>query len=112
RLVEARILPLKELKSVYTRTGSTREGSSQEEEDVIGAITIEFINWRERRPAEIILEEIEKNTKEIPGIHVTIQKEKGGPPAQKPIDIEISAPETALLKPALLTLRNLMQEMP
>lgn len=112
RLVEARILPMKELKSVYTRTGSFIGSGTDVPEDVIGAITIEFIDWRKRRPADAILHDIEQSAKEIAGIHVAVRKEKDGPPAQKPVDIEISAPEAALLKPALLTLRTHLQGMP
>lgn len=113
RLVEAKILPMKELKSVYTRTGSVIEsGSGASSEDIIGTLTLEFIDWRKRRPVDDILNDIEQTTKEIPGIQVTIQKEQDGPPGQMPIDIEISAPEEKLLKPALLTLRNYMEQMP
>lgn len=114
RLVEAKILPMKELKSVYTRTGSMIGSSNGGElaEDVIGTITIEFIDWRKRRPADNILEEIEKKTKEIPGIQVSVQKQKDGPPGQKPIDIELSGTQTTQLKPALLALRKYMQGMP
>jgi len=115
RLVEAKILPMKELKSVYTRTGTMIGGSSngaEVTEDVIGTITVEFIDWQKRRPADDILEEIIKNTIDIPGILVTVQKQKDGPPAQKPIDIEISGPISAHLKPTLLSLRKYMQEMP
>ncbi len=113
RLAEAKILPMKELKSVYTRTGSAIGGSNGADvaEDVIGTITVEFIDWRKRRPADEILSSIEKSTEEIPGIYVEVQKQKNGPPAQKPIDIEISAPESTLLKPALLTLRKHMEGM-
>jgi multidrug efflux pump len=113
RLAEAKILPMKELKSVYTLTGSVMGGNNGADvsEDVIGTITVEFIDWRNRRPADEILESIEKSTEDIPGIYVEVQKQKSGPPAQKPIEIEISAPESALLKPALLTLRKYMNEM-
>jgi multidrug efflux pump len=112
RLAEAKILPMKELKSVYTRTASLMGGDGADvSEDVIGTITVEFIDWRKRRSADEILETIEKNTKDIPGIHVETQKQKNGPPGQKPIDIEIGAPESALLKPALLSLRKYMDGM-
>jgi multidrug efflux pump len=114
-LVEAKILPMKELKSVYANADlriSSSSNGMEMPEDVVGVITVEFIDWRKRRKANDILAEIEKNTKDIPGINVSVQKQKDGPPAQKPIDIEISSPYTTLLKPALLTLRKFMQGMP
>jgi len=111
-LVEAKLLPMKELKTVYTRTGSVIGSGSGSSGDIIGALTVEFIDWRKRRPVDDILNEIEQKTKDIPGIHVTLEKEKDGPPGQKPIDIEISAPEEKLLKPALLSLRGYMESMP
>jgi multidrug efflux pump len=105
---------MKELKSVYTYTGTMIGGDNGGDlpEDTIGSITIEFIDWRHRRPADEILTEIEQNTKDIPGIRVSVQKQKDGPPGQKPIDIEISSPDSSLLKPALLALRKHMQQMP
>lgn len=112
RLVEAKILPMKELKSVYTHTGSRLGSGADVPEDVIGMITVEFIDWKHRRPADDILEEIERNTKELPAIKVSVQKEKNGPPGQKPIDIEISADDSSLLKPALLTLQKSMESLP
>lgn len=115
RLVEAKILPMKELKSVYanadSKIGSSSSGMDMPE-DVVGVITVEFIDWRKRRNANDILAEIEQNTNDIPGINVSVQKQKDGPPGQKPIDIELSSPDSTLLKPALLTLRKYMQEMP
>jgi len=112
RLVEAKILDMKELKSVYTRAGSHRNDGNDASEDIIGSFTVEFIDWRKRRSADVILGEIEQNTKDIPGIHVDVQKEKNGPPSQKPIQIEISAPESQLLKPTLVTLRKQLEGMP
>jgi multidrug efflux pump len=112
RLVEAKILKEKELKSVYTHTGTRMGSGADTAEDLIGTITVEFIDWRKRRPADAILDQITLDTKKIPGIRVAVEKQKDGPPGQKPIDIELSADNTALLKPALLTLHKYMEAMP
>lgn len=112
RLVEDQVLPMKELKSVYTRTGSSTTSRQVAPDDTIGTITIEFVDWRQRRPADDILKEIEQNAKKLPGIRVTVQKEKQGPPDQKPIDIEFSSSDATLLKPALLKVREHMNSMP
>jgi multidrug efflux pump len=113
RLVEEKILPMKELKSVYTQVGApVGEFKKSTGEDVIGTITIEFIDWRQRRPVDDIVEEIEKMGKTIPGIQVEVIKEQGGPPRQKPIEIVLTSPDTALLKPALLTLREYVESLP
>jgi multidrug efflux pump len=113
RLVESKMLPMKELKSVYTQVGApVGEFKGGAGEDVIGTITMEFIDWRNRRPADDILAEIEQTAKAIPGIQVEVVKEQGGPPGQKPIEIVLTSPDTTLLKPALLTLRKYVDSLP
>ncbi|MBT7957430.1 MAG: efflux RND transporter permease subunit, partial [Rhodospirillaceae bacterium] len=95
REVESRILDMTEFETIYTRTGS--EENSQEAEDIIGTITLEFVEWDKRRKAEIILKEIENRTKDIPGIYIDAREEEGGPPTGKPINLQISSRYPELL---------------
>jgi multidrug efflux pump len=84
REVEARILPMEEVRVVYARSGKT--GYDQDE---IGNIQIEFINWEHRRPADAILEDIRAKTLDIAGITVETNKQQGGPPKAADVQIEL-----------------------
>ena len=108
--VEKVMLDMPELKSVYTRIGmQASSGQGEVAEDVIGTITIEFVDWQKRRKATEILKEIEEKTAPIPGIVTEVQKQNMGPSSGKPIQIQLTSMNTHLLKPALVKLRNFMK---
>ncbi|NQV84600.1 MAG: efflux RND transporter permease subunit, partial [Rhodospirillales bacterium] len=105
--VERHILALNaekgEFKSVYTRTGA--EKNSQEAEDIIGTVTVEFTDWDKRRKAAVILADAENRVRGLAGIIVNSRQEEGGPPVGKPVQIQLSsrfpdllAPETAKVR--------------
>ncbi len=97
--VEKRILQINKEKSefsaVYLRTGKQRD--SQEAEDIIGIVSLEFVPWQSRRKADQILEEIESRTSDLVGIVVDRRKEEKGPPVGKPIVVELSSRYPELL---------------
>lgn len=95
RHVESRILDMPEFASIYTRTGQGRE--SQDAEDVIGRIALEFIDWRHRPRVDPILQAVEKRLEGIPGVFIEIQQERPGPGKGKPIEIEVSSRTYAIL---------------
>jgi len=94
-----------EFVSVYTSSGRL-DNRGEEAEDIVGTIRLEFAEWDERRPASEILDDIRRRTAEIPGIMIEPRKAEGGPPVGKPIHIELSAQDTALLEPAAALVRN------
>ena len=93
--VEAYVLGLDEVASVYARTGGNDQGAA---EDQIGSITLNFIEWDKRRPAEVILREVRESVKGLAGISVQTRKAEDGPQQGKPIQIELSS-----ISPKLLT---------
>jgi multidrug efflux pump len=99
RQTESRILGMKELESVYSRTGRPQE--NQEAEDIIGTISVEFIDWRLRRPAKLILAEIKSRTADLAGIYIDPREQEFGPPVGKDIQIQLSSVFPELLTPAL-----------
>ncbi|MEQ8506811.1 MAG: efflux RND transporter permease subunit [Rhodospirillales bacterium] len=99
REVEDRILDMREFKSIYTRTGKNRE--TQEAEDIIGTITLEFSDWRTRRTADEILTEVEQRTHNLAGIHVDRRKQEKGPPVGKPVNVELTSRHPELLPVAV-----------
>ncbi|MAN80609.1 MAG: MFS transporter [Rhodospirillaceae bacterium] len=99
REVEDRILDMREFKSIYTRTGKNQQ--SQEAEDIIGTITLEFADWTTRRTADEILTDVEARTRGLAGIHVDRRKQEKGPPVGKPVNVELTSRLPELLPAAV-----------
>ena len=93
-----------EFVSVYTTSGKLQQ-RGEEAEDIVGTIRLEFAEWNQRRPASEILDDIRRRTADLPGIMIEPRKAEGGPPVGKPIHIELSATDTALLDPAAALVR-------
>ncbi|MCC2687450.1 MAG: transporter [Rhizobiaceae bacterium] len=91
RQAEDRLLGWPGVKSVYTRVGKTQGGGADIPEDVIGVIQYEFIDWRERKPANQILDDLRRVMAGIPGVEVEVRVPEAGPPTGKPIQLRLSA---------------------
>lgn len=107
--VESRILPMTEFKTVYSRVGSN--DNSEEAEDIIGSISLEFTDWQVRRTADEILADIAERTADIAGIEIEFRKEEGGPPTGKPIQVQLSSRVPDLLIPAMASLRKGLEDL-
>jgi multidrug efflux pump len=105
REVEDRILDMKEIKTVYARTGPQGDGADLPE-DVIGLIQLEFAPWDTRRPASTVLDEVRARTRDLAGIAVEPRQAQAGPPVGKPIDLEIAARDQASLAAAVAAVRD------
>ncbi len=88
RQVESYVLDLDEVESVYAKTGGGSQGGA---EDLIGSITLNFLPWDQRRPADRILADIRESTKGLAGIAIQTRKAQDGPQQGKPIQIELSS---------------------
>ena len=104
REVEARILDMGEFESVYARTGRQRD--SREAEDIIGTISLEFIDWKKRRPAKEILAEVKERTRDLSGIFVDLREQEHGPPIGKPVQLQLVSRYPELLAPAAARIRR------
>jgi multidrug efflux pump len=108
REVELRILAMQEerpeFESIYTRTGQPE--NSQEAEDIIGTISLQFVDWQLRRKADAILAEAQDRTSDIAGIFIDRRKEESGPPTGKPIQIQISSRHPEAIEGAVLKIRS------
>jgi multidrug efflux pump len=115
REVEEKVLQLQaergEFASIYTRSGRQDGGNDNLAEDVIGTITLEFADWRERRKADEIIADILERTKGFAGIEVDSQKEDAGPPVGKPIQIQLSARDPELIGPTVARVREKLATM-
>ena len=100
RTVEERLLGMKELSTVYARAGEGQRGSNEVTEDTVGTIQFEFVDWRERRQASAIMDEIRDRTKDIPGVVIEVTKPKAGPATGKPVTMQIASMNPDHLFPA------------
>jgi multidrug efflux pump len=91
RQAEERLLGWPGVKSVYTRVGQNRGGAQDIDEDVVGVIQYEFIDWRERKPAGEILDDLRATMANIPGVEVEVRVPEAGPPTGQPIQARLSA---------------------
>ncbi len=110
RDVEALVLDLDGLDSVYTRTGSMQDAKEDVPEDVIGQITLAFADWQTRRPADAILADLRAAAAPLAGIEVETRKQEEGPPVGKPVELELSARDPTLLPAAVAHVRRGMDE--
>lgn len=94
RQVEAYVLGMDEAESIYSKSGSSGDGGA---EDRIGRITINLVEWDERRTADEILAEIREEVSGLAGVTVFAQKPQDGPQQGKPIQIELSSRNPALM---------------
>lgn len=106
--VANRILDMKEVKTFFIKTGQEAGGGGGQDrtEDIIGEITIEFVDWQERRKADEILAEVKERTKDLAGIVVETAKQEAGPPVGKPIYLQITSRFPELIQPATKLIRT------
>ena len=100
-----------EMASVYTRTGGQAQGQ-EAAEDVIGIISIEFVEWDQRRSAVEIEQEILERAQQLAGIHVEVREQEAGPPSGKPIQLQVASQFPELIEPVVADLRAAMEATP
>ncbi|OYU41364.1 MAG: MFS transporter [Pseudorhodobacter sp. PARRP1] len=100
RQAEARILGWPGLKTVYTRVGGSGQSGGDAPADSIGTIQYEFVDWRERKPANDILADLRLAMQGIPGVDIEVSVPAAGPPTGKAVQIELSADDPAGLNDA------------
>ncbi|MBI1261884.1 MAG: AcrB/AcrD/AcrF family protein [Rhizobiales bacterium] len=93
--VERIVLDTDGVETVFTRTGpglgAGSSGRNDVPNDLIAQMMIELKPYEQRRPGEVILEEIRQKTKTLAGIKVELRKEENGPPTGKDIQIELTS---------------------
>ncbi|MES2433330.1 MAG: efflux RND transporter permease subunit [Pseudomonadota bacterium] len=112
RQAENRMLGWPGLKTVYTRVGSSGQGNSEAPADTIGTIQYEFIDWRERKPANDILADLRLAMQGIPGVDIEVSVPAAGPPTGKAIQIELSADDPAGLNDAARAIAEKLKAIP
>ena len=113
--VEERILELQdergEFDSIYSLSGNLPV-RDEEAEDVIGTINLEFADWDQRRPADVILADVFERTSDLAGILVETRKEESGPPVGKPVQVQLSSRYPELLETEVAKVRAYVDSLP
>ncbi len=112
RQAEGRILGWPGIKTVYTRSGKAGGQGNDVAADVIGVIQYEFVDWRQRKPANQILADLRKVMVGIPGVDVEVSVPQAGPPTGKAIQVRLTAVDPALLPAAARQVAAKLRTMP
>jgi len=109
RQVEQRVLGMDEIEFVYAKSGSSGDNAA---EDWIGSLTLNYVEWDERRRSDEILAEIRANTADLVGIIIETRKPDAGPPQGKPVNIEFASRDYALLEPTVKRVAQALDQHP
>jgi multidrug efflux pump len=107
RQVEERLLGMPEVEYLYVKTGDVRETPDQ-----IGSLTLNFIEWDQRRTADEILAEVRERTADLAGITIETRKPDPGPPQGKPVFIEFSSRDADLVIDTIALVRATLEQHP
>ncbi len=114
--VEAEVLDIPGIRFVNTQTllpGASTGGFMGSSSDRIGSIFVELVAESQRElGGNAIMREIRDRTDTIAGIKVEVQPLEKGPPVGKPIQIEFTSRQRALLEPAMARVRAHLDTLP
>ena len=111
RIAEQRMLGFPGIKSVLTKVGKTR-GGEDVPEDVVGVINYEFVDWRERKSAHEILDDLRGTMAGIPGVDVEVRVPDAGPATGKAIQVQLAATDPTGLNAYAQTVANAVAQVP
>ena len=81
------------------------DANSEEAEDIVGSISLEFADWRHRPRVNQIFETLRERLVDFSGVIIDLRKEEGGPPVGKPLQLQLSSYYPELLVPAAAIVR-------
>ncbi|QYX58137.1 efflux RND transporter permease subunit [Roseovarius sp. SCSIO 43702] len=106
REVEGRVMKYASVENTYART---KMGAGRGDEEVIGTLQLDLVEWDERPTADEIGETIRRDVADIAGVDVQVQTESKGPSMGKPVNLQIAAEDGDARNEAVETVRALMQ---
>ena len=112
RAVEATMLDMPELETVYARSGEMDRGADGVTEDVVGQIQFTFVDWKKRRKAGEIMDEIRAKTAHLPGFKVEVTAQQAGPPTGKPIQVQLASYDGDALNAAAVKVADELAKRP
>lgn len=111
REVEQRLLPMDEIKVIYTSVNSG-PGQRGEPLDIIGSLQLELQPWHQRRHQHEILRDIRLRTADIPGIIIEAQQRQEGPSQGRDIQLALASYDIDTLSDSIDRVITALHEMP
>ena len=103
REVENSLLDMPEIETLYVRTGGQNR---------IGRIRYNLVDWKERRKAKEIIEEMKQRTAHISGMEIEIGKDESGMGGGKDLQIQLSSRFPKKLDAAAAKIRKALETNP
>ncbi|WP_375268963.1 efflux RND transporter permease subunit [Phenylobacterium sp.] len=106
RQVENRLMDVKGINSIYTRSGATSPGGGGggPPNDTVGRLQIDFVDFEERKELGLrggdIVGEIRRRLVDVPGVLIEVREPQGGPPVGKDVQVELRSHDPAALNAA------------
>lgn len=101
--VENSLLDMPEIETLYVRTGGQNR---------IGRIRYNLVDWKERRKAKEIIEEMKQRTAHISGMEIEIGKDESGVGGGKDLQIQLSSRFPEKLDAAAAKIRKALEQNP
>lgn len=101
RDVEARLLDMESVDTLYARTGGR---------DQIGYLRLNLVDWQLRPHSDEVIKEVEQRLTNLPGLDLEISPDQDGPQSGKDLQIQLSSRFPELLDDAALTIRRALEQ--
>ncbi|MGS2719558.1 efflux RND transporter permease subunit [Paraglaciecola aestuariivivens] len=103
RQVEARLIDMPEIESLYVRSGGR---------DQIGYLRLNLVDWHYRSHSDQVLKETQSRLKDLAGMDIEITPDQEGPQSGKDLRIQLSSRFPELLDEAALKIRQALENNP
>ncbi|MFZ2586573.1 MAG: efflux RND transporter permease subunit [Alphaproteobacteria bacterium] len=111
REVEALVGRPDGVESIITSVGNS--GGRNEPSDVVGNLTLELAGWETGRPtSDIILKNALAKANTLPGLWVEQKIDREGPQQGKPVQLLVTGPDMASIRPVALALKEALRQIP
>jgi multidrug efflux pump len=98
--VEARLVDMPEVETLYSRTGGS---------GIIGTMRVNLVDWQRRRKADVIVKDIHANTATLAGVEVEVRKDDSGPSGGKALVLELNSRFPDKLEDAVRKVRGALE---
>ncbi|MBU2917053.1 efflux RND transporter permease subunit [Psychrosphaera sp. F3M07] len=99
--VEQRLVNLKEIETLYARTGGS---------DQVGYMRMNLVDWQLRKKADDIIKDVYALTDDIAGVELEVRKDENGPGGGKALVLELSSRFPDELTDAVRTIRHALEK--
>ncbi len=103
------------IKSIFASSGAQIQTTNNQggvPVDNVGRIVVELKDYRVRRKGALIMQEVQRRTANLAGVHVEVRQPQNGPPVGKDVMIDVSSDNHAELMAVTDAVRRHMDGLP